>query len=72
MKANGKSAAAKAMDTAIELAIEGRSPFPERAAFVDADTPFAGRDIERAASDGLAVVLVSADGDTKILHPQTP
>ncbi len=35
---NGRSPAAKVMDEAIDLAIEGRSPYPERAAFIDADT----------------------------------
>jgi hypothetical protein len=62
--------AAKVMDEAIDLAIEGRSPYPERAAFVDADAPSAGHDIERAADEGLSVVLVSADGRTRILRPE--
>jgi hypothetical protein len=53
-----RSPAAKVMDEAIELALEGRSPFPERAAFIDADTPSTGHDIERAADEGLSVVLV--------------
>jgi hypothetical protein len=47
---SSRSLAAKVMDEAIELALEGRSPFPERAAFIDADTPSAGHDIERAAT----------------------
>ena len=64
-----RSPAAKVMDEAIDLAIEGRSPYPERAAFIDADTPSAGHDIERAADEGLAVVLVSADGSTRVLKP---
>lgn len=33
------SPAATVMDEAIDLAIEGRSPNPERATFVDADAP---------------------------------
>jgi hypothetical protein len=70
MSANDQTPAAKAMDAAIELAIEGRSPYPERAAFVDAADPAAGLDIQRAAGEGLAVVLVSEDGATRILHPQ--
>lgn len=45
-----RSPAAKVMDEAIDLAIEGRSPYPERAAFIDADAPSAGQDIERAAA----------------------
>ncbi len=63
------SPAAKVMDEAIDLAVEGRSPYPERAAFIDADTPSAGHDIERAADEGLSVVLVSADGSTRVLRP---
>lgn len=34
---SNSSPAAKVMDEAIDLAIEGRSPYPERAAFIDAD-----------------------------------
>jgi hypothetical protein len=67
-ESNG-SPAAKVMDEAIDLAVEGRSPYPERAAFIDADTPSAGHDIERAADEGLSVVLVSADGSTRVLKP---
>lgn len=69
MKAAEKSPAARVMDEAIELALEGRSPYPERAAFVDDDSPTAGREIRRAADQGLAVVLVSGDGATQILSP---
>lgn len=69
MSANGSTEAAKVMGEAIELAIEGHSPYPERAAFVDADTPTAGREIQRAAGEGLAVVLVSGDGKISILDP---
>jgi hypothetical protein len=58
------------MDEAIDLAIEGRSPYPEKAAFIDADAPTAGHAIERAADQGLPVVLVSADGRTRILNPE--
>ncbi len=67
---SNRSPAAKVMDEAIELALEGRSPFPERAAFIDADAPSAGHDIERAVDDGLAVVLVSADGSTRVLKQE--
>ena len=65
-----RSPAAKVMDEAIDLAIEGRSPYPKRAAFIDADTPSAGHDIERAADEGLSVVLVSTDGSTRVLKPE--
>lgn len=59
------------MEEAIELAIEGHSPFPDRAAFIDADTPSTGHCIERAAEEGLAVVLVSVDGTARIFKPDT-
>ena len=65
-----RSPAATVMAEAINLAIEGRSPYPERAAFVDADAPSASHDIERAADEGLSVVLVSADGSTRVLKPE--
>jgi hypothetical protein len=66
---DAQSPAAKVMDEAIELSIEGRSPYPEKAAFIDADAPSAGHAIERAADQGLSVVLVSADGSTRVLRP---
>ncbi len=65
-----QSPAAKAMEEAIELAIEERSPYPEKAVFVDADEPYAGEEIRRAADEGCAVVLVSADGSTHTLFPE--
>ena len=61
------SPTAKAMDRAIDMAIEGSSPYPERAAFVNADSPQAGHEIARALDDGYAVVLVSADGRERII-----
>jgi hypothetical protein len=64
------SPAARVMDEAIDLAIEGRSPYPERAAFIDADAAEAGVEIKRAADQGLAVVLVAADGSTRTLTPE--
>ncbi|MBK5219309.1 MAG: hypothetical protein JJE35_05945 [Thermoleophilia bacterium] len=64
------SPAAKVMDEAIDLAIEGRSPFPEKAAFIDADAPRAGHEIRDAADEGRSVVLVSADGSSRILRPE--
>jgi hypothetical protein len=64
-----RSPAAKVMDEAIELALQGSSPYPERAAFIDAETAEAGREIRRAADQGLPVVLVAADGSTRVLSP---
>ena len=62
-----ESPTAKAMDRAIDLAIDGKSPYPEHAAFVDADSPHAGHEITRAFDEGYAVVLVSADGHERVI-----
>jgi hypothetical protein len=67
---SNRSPAAKVMDEAIDLVIEGRSPYPERAAFIDADAPSAGHDVERAADEGMSDVLVSSNGSTRILKPE--
>jgi len=67
---NGKSPAAQVMDEAIELAIQERSPYPEKAAFLDEGEPSVGAEIRRAADEGRAVVLVGADGSSRILLPQ--
>jgi hypothetical protein len=64
---SNRSPAAKVMDEAIDLAIEGRSPYPECAAFIDVGAPAAGHDIGRAADEGLSVVLVSSNGSTRVL-----
>jgi hypothetical protein len=66
-----ESPTAKAMDRAIDGAIEGSSPYPERAAFVNADSPHAGREITNALDDGYAVVLVSADGRERLITAKT-
>lgn len=57
------------MDEAIDLAIEGHSPYPDRAAFIDAGAPSAGLEAMRAASQGLSIVLVATDGKTRVLTP---
>jgi len=62
-----ESPTAKAMDRAIDMAIDGSSPYPERAAFVNADSSHAGREIMPALDDGYAVVLVSTDGRERII-----
>jgi predicted dehydrogenase len=64
---SAKSPTAKAMDRAIDMAIEGNSPYPEHAAFVDADSPHAGQEIALALEEGFAVVLVSADGRERVV-----
>jgi hypothetical protein len=58
------------MDEAIDLAVEGRSPYPEHAAFIDAGAPSAGHEIQRAAAEGRSVVLVGADGSSRVLKPE--
>jgi hypothetical protein len=65
-----QSPAGKVMDEAIELEIEGRSPYPKKAAFLDADVPGTERFIRKAAKQGYSVVLVSANGDTRIMSPE--
>jgi hypothetical protein len=66
---NGKRApAALAMDEAIELAIEGRSPYPGNATFIDAEAAWAGEAIKTAVDEGRAVVLAFADGSTRVLQ----
>jgi hypothetical protein len=64
------SPAGKVMDEAIELALQERSPYPDKSAFIDADTAHAGHEIRRAADEGRAVVLVAADGSTRVLRPE--
>ena len=64
---SAESPTAKAMDRAIDLAIEGDSPYPEHAAFVNADSPHAGHEIARSLDEGYVVVLVSADGRERII-----
>ena len=66
-----ESPTVKAMDRAIDQAIEGDSRYPERAAFVDADSPQAGREIANALDDGYAVVLVSSDGRERLITAKT-
>jgi hypothetical protein len=66
-----ESPTAKAMDRAIDLAIEGNSPCPEHAAFIDAESPRASHEITRASDEGYAVMLVSADGRERVITAKT-
>jgi hypothetical protein len=66
-----ESSTSKAMDRAIGLAIEGDTPYPKNVAFVKADSPHAGSEMERALDDGYAVVLVSGDGRERIITAKT-
>lgn len=67
-----QSPASQMMDEAIELAIEERSPFPERSLFLDADAPRKHREpaMKRAALEGTSVVLVSSDLSTQVVSPE--
>jgi hypothetical protein len=68
-----RSAASRAMLDAVDgILRDGTSAVPERATFVDADDPTAGVQIARAAADGRAVVLCSADGTRQVLYPRAP
>ena len=67
---NGDSPAGRVMDASDELDIEGRSPYPKRATFLDADAPYVGKEIRRAVNDGYAIVLVAADGSTRMLRAE--
>jgi hypothetical protein len=66
---NHTSPTFKALEDAIDLDLEGRSPYPERASFIDADTPYVEDAIQRAFDDDRAAILVAADGSTQILLP---
>lgn len=64
------SPASKLLDEAIERDLEGKPIVPERSSFIDADTPYTDREIKRAAENGYAAVVVSADGSKRILSPE--
>lgn len=59
------------MNEAIELAIAEESPYPEASMFIDADTPYTERQIAEAFDKGLAAVVVSEDGSTKIIRSES-
>lgn len=66
----GDSPAGLVMNEAIELDLEGRSPYPKRATFLDADMTRLGREIRRAVDEDYAIVLVAADGSTCTLRAE--
>ena len=67
----GDSPAGRAMNEAIELDLAGqRSPYPKRASFIDADTPYVGKEIRRAVEEDYAIVLVAADGSALTLRAE--
>ncbi|HET8862692.1 MAG TPA: hypothetical protein VFM94_05520 [Solirubrobacterales bacterium] len=65
------SPASQVMSEALDLAIEEKSPFPDRSLFLDANVPLALRqpEMRRAAQEGTSVVLVSPDLSTRVLSP---
>lgn len=67
---NGDSPAMRAMEEAIELTIQGRSTYPDRAVFINADGPRTGAAIRRAIDEDRAVVLVAADGSARVLRAE--
>lgn len=68
-----RSAASQAMLDAVDDVLrDGTTRVPGRATFVDAGDPTAGVQIARAAAEGRAVVLCSADGTRQVLEPRTP
>lgn len=64
------SAAGKAMDEAIDLAIEGASPYPDKSTFIDAEAPDVDCEIRTAAEERQSAVVVSADGSTRVVSPE--
>jgi len=63
------SPAGRLMDEAIELVLQDRSPYPDRASFLDHDMPDLAKWIARAFDDDKAVVLVWPDGSSRVLQP---
>jgi hypothetical protein len=63
----GDSPSGRAMSEAIELDLQGCSPYPKRASFIDADASYVGKEIRRAVAEDLAIVLVEEDGSTLTL-----
>lgn len=66
------SPAPVALLEAVDQAIEGESPYPDRATFVDADGPGVGRQIAQAYADDRAVVLCYADGTRLVVTAAPP
>jgi hypothetical protein len=65
-----RTPAARAMDEAIDLGIEGQSPHPDTPAFIDAETPGAAEAIKNAVDEGRAVVLAYTDGTTRVFRAE--
>jgi hypothetical protein len=63
------SPASKALDEAIDLALEDRSPYPHSATFLDIDRSDLEQQIDGAFDWGHAAVLVFTDGSFQVLDP---
>ena len=61
--------AAERFRLATDLALEGKSPYPNEAVFVAADLPELGELVARHARERRPVVLVYPDGDERFLLP---
>jgi hypothetical protein len=68
-KEKWQTPAGEALEEAIQLDLEERNSFPERASFVDADK-LTGEDIKEAVDEDMSVVLVYADGSAYALTPR--
>ena len=67
------SPAVIAMDAAIEANLnEGRSLYPDRSLFVNAEGPNLGDSIAEALDDGRAVVLCYSDGTRRVVGSRAP
>jgi len=63
--------AAQRFELAIELALDGKSPYPNGAAFVASDMPGFGETLARYARERIPVVIVYPDGEERILTPES-
>lgn len=61
--------AAERFRLATDLAVEGRSPYPNGAAFVASDLANFGETVARYARERLPIVIVYPDGDERVLTP---
>ncbi len=61
--------AAERFRLATDLAVEGRSPYPNGAAFLASDLANFGETVARYARERRPIVVVYPDGDERILTP---
>jgi hypothetical protein len=61
--------AAERFRLATELAVAGKSPYPDGAAFVASDMPDLGAIVARHARERRPVVLIYPDGEERVLAP---